>query len=861
MRYNDNKLTNFTHFSHILSLHSNGVSMEPPAKRTKVGRAPHDAPIDDNVNNGNKMNGNKGKKSSNGGASTTSKAKNGDDEDDEIAMDPEDYAMKVDPEYRLDRNRANADNKLKSAFELLFEKYSQDFGDTGDEINFYTDEIEVDNGHIASLPVERPSRQGDQGSDEDGDEDGGGEADKLPAMSAAAKAASSRLVASLLPSRFGPGGTVFMGGGAPTAQGSLAPGEIDPTWAAPELPDTAFTTPGGGFPFIPPPPPPPPRAAYAAPQPAVFTKALPTSYAGDLGEDGDNEEDDLLMDAPNSATKENSGENNPPSSVPPKPAEAQPTRKRRKKQSVVPGPQSSGLALSEVQSSAPLPASFDEEIPQDGPSSPPAQGSLPTPPDGDDDSGGAKLASKESAKPKETFKRNTVDPSFVFSDEEDLGLKKKKKRPQPVSDVPAVAASEPQEAAPAILENAVQTAPVLEEETLPLEAPVVENKEQKRRGRPRRSGGAAELVTAPDIASEVTESYDLPEAQRREAQSLSIIIMTSSRPSSSLSTPAVTTTEVEVETATQVAATIAVPIEAEPISELESEPVPMPEPGLETEPEPVPTATPAVEPVAEPTPEPASEPEDEPIVEPEIERDVEMDDSTYAPSPPKEVSEDRPKKRKRRRQTEEDGPSSPIPSSQKSVKSTKSLKWSQKSASSSTKSKAGRRRHTREIPDSQSIGSSGIISLVSDGEADEAEVEKIAEASPRPFVPGSGGRQPVSASSVNVSRRGSPQTTPTSRSRNRDQTTPSSRRRLTAAEALMATPSRHRSHNKAGRLTPTASRLLLLSPLARRHQQMSGTSSAASSPGGSPVQTPGGTMRRCGRDGFRCEREFCFRCT
>jgi len=26
------------------------------------------------------------------------------------------------------------------------------------------------------------------------------------------------------------------------------------------------------------------------------------------------------------------------------------------------------------------------------------------------------------------------------------------------------------------------------------------------------------------------------------------------------------------------------------------------------------------------------------------------------------------------------------------------------------------------------------------------------------------------------------------------------------------------------------------------------------------VQTPGGTVRRCGEDGFRCERDFCFGC-
>ncbi|KAK0380385.1 hypothetical protein CLIM01_02214 [Colletotrichum limetticola] len=32
------------------------------------------------------------------------------------------------------------------------------------------------------------------------------------------------------------------------------------------------------------------------------------------------------------------------------------------------------------------------------------------------------------------------------------------------------------------------------------------------------------------------------------------------------------------------------------------------------------------------------------------------------------------------------------------------------------------------------------------------------------------------------------------------------------------------------------------------------------SPSGSLVQTPGGNMRRCGEDGFRCDRDFCFTC-
>lgn len=846
--------------------------MEPPAKRAKVGRAPHDAP---DVNS-NKMNSKTGKKG------TGNTRANGDDDDDEIAMDPEDYAMKVDPEYRLDRSRAVADNKLKSAFELLFEKYSQDFGDTGDEINFYTDEIEVDNGHIASLPVERPSKQGgDQDSDDESDE--GGDTHEQPALSSAAKASSSRLVASLLPSRFGPGGTVIMGGSAPGVHQGLAPGEIDPTWAAPEIPDAAFSTPGGGVPFVPPPP--PPRSAYAPPQRTVFTKTLPTTYGGGLGEDGEDEDDDLILDTPKPMTKGNRGEKSSSGSVLAKQAADEPksTKKRRKRTSdgpittdeakqaantappksrrsgrhsektviatgrtSVPDSASPEPPLSEVQSSAPLasPSIVDG-------SSSPTPGSLPTPPDEDGDAGEQSTSKQptdsNSTTHKETFKRNTLDPSFVFSDDEDFGLKKRK-RPQPVPPVSLTAVS--QEAL--VDKAAVRAAPTVDENKVPLEVPVIEKREKKRPGRPRKSSGITEAYTESTV--EATEISSLLEAQRREAQSLSIIIMTTSGPPSKIPTPARTATTVEVVTETEVAAPIEFETDSEPTNE------PAAEPRIELEPEPEPRSEPesestlphAIEGIAEPTAtaEPELEPAPEPASEPEVgptefitEDAVVLDVTSSTPPTTKAASDKQPRKRKRRRQPE-DG-SSPLTSSQRSSKS------SQKSASSA-KSKAGR-RGAREIPDSQSLGSSGIISLVSDGSADEAEVDKIAEASPRPFVPGSGGRQPLSAGAVG---RHSSQTTPT-RSK---QTTPLSRRRMTAGEALMATPSRHRSYTIAGRLTPTKSRLLLLSPLARRQQQVE-TGSAASSPGGSPIQTPGGTLRRCGKDGFRCEREFCFRCT
>lgn len=47
----------------------------------------------------------------------------------------------------------------------------------------------------------------------------------------------------------------------------------------------------------------------------------------------------------------------------------------------------------------------------------------------------------------------------------------------------------------------------------------------------------------------------------------------------------------------------------------------------------------------------------------------------------------------------------------------------------------------------------------------------------------------------------------------------------------------------------------------RRHSHSEGGMAAVpASPAGSVVQTPGGTKRRCGVDGFRCDRDFCFVC-
>lgn len=66
------------------------------------------------------------------------------------------------PELRRDRVRNN--QKLKSRFERIFERYGKDFDGVGDEIDLATGRVVVDNGHIARMQHERdvgstPSRR------------------------------------------------------------------------------------------------------------------------------------------------------------------------------------------------------------------------------------------------------------------------------------------------------------------------------------------------------------------------------------------------------------------------------------------------------------------------------------------------------------------------------------------------------------------------------------------------------------------------------------------------------------------------------------------------------------------------------
>ncbi|KAI4860400.1 hypothetical protein F4820DRAFT_437019 [Hypoxylon rubiginosum] len=105
--------------------------MESPSKRLKLGQAPYDDDDDDEANQ------------------------------DELSMSPTQFDARQNPLYELDKGRAKAATRLKSAFERIFEKYERDFTGVGDEIDLETGEVVVDNGHLQSLEDEKVrARQG-----------------------------------------------------------------------------------------------------------------------------------------------------------------------------------------------------------------------------------------------------------------------------------------------------------------------------------------------------------------------------------------------------------------------------------------------------------------------------------------------------------------------------------------------------------------------------------------------------------------------------------------------------------------------------------------------------------------------------
>ncbi|KAH8682373.1 hypothetical protein BX600DRAFT_505973 [Xylariales sp. PMI_506] len=104
--------------------------MEPPAKRARFGYSPYDDDEDEDPSH------------------------------DELSLSATQLAARQDPLYQLDKKRAKSAFKLKSRFEEIFEKYSQDFDGVGDEIDLRTGEVIVDNGHLESLQDDGDGSEG-----------------------------------------------------------------------------------------------------------------------------------------------------------------------------------------------------------------------------------------------------------------------------------------------------------------------------------------------------------------------------------------------------------------------------------------------------------------------------------------------------------------------------------------------------------------------------------------------------------------------------------------------------------------------------------------------------------------------------
>ena len=73
------------------------------------------------------------------------------EEEDEEEEVEEDFS----PDEELQNKRAQLDYKLKSTFESIFAKYERNFDGIGDEIDLYTGEILVNNGHLLRMDDEK----------------------------------------------------------------------------------------------------------------------------------------------------------------------------------------------------------------------------------------------------------------------------------------------------------------------------------------------------------------------------------------------------------------------------------------------------------------------------------------------------------------------------------------------------------------------------------------------------------------------------------------------------------------------------------------------------------------------------------
>ncbi|KUL83082.1 hypothetical protein ZTR_11183 [Talaromyces verruculosus] len=131
--------------------------------------------------------------------------------------------------------RARNNQKLKSLFEGIFEKYGKDFSDIGDEIDLQTGEIVVNKGHVQRMEHEDDTGELTGAESEDEEETSHNEQDGTEAWDTSFQKARKALLNS--------------GNKDPEAATEIPPDELpvsrptDPKWQAPEIDANFWRTP------------------------------------------------------------------------------------------------------------------------------------------------------------------------------------------------------------------------------------------------------------------------------------------------------------------------------------------------------------------------------------------------------------------------------------------------------------------------------------------------------------------------------------------------------------------------------------------------------------------------------------------
>ncbi|CAG9955056.1 unnamed protein product [Clonostachys rosea f. rosea IK726] len=93
-----------------------------------------------------------------------------DEDGDELNFQPHEVSEMRDPDVQLAKKREAVGNRFQAAMSSIFDKYGRDFEDIGDEIDFETGEIVVDNGHLANMRYDGDigSLDGEEEKEEEG---------------------------------------------------------------------------------------------------------------------------------------------------------------------------------------------------------------------------------------------------------------------------------------------------------------------------------------------------------------------------------------------------------------------------------------------------------------------------------------------------------------------------------------------------------------------------------------------------------------------------------------------------------------------------------------------------------------------